>query len=193
MESQLARHLSPYSIQKSIHSPVSFRKISKELFMVSPAIHDAKARAEAKIEALEAENADLKATLEAIKDQLSSYDSLILYPTYAKQLAAYPLSQRPMVELAMKANFYKSWHEIQQKTRAAMEVATARSPDKSTGEPSQEQTAIVGLSLVVGLLSFPISLGFDDNSGDCSGACAIVELKFEFYVDKIKGGMSTLF
>eukprot|EP01018_Ginkgo_biloba_P037748 Gb_01604 [translate_table: standard] len=92
-----------------------------------------KARAEAKIEALEAENIYLKATLEAIKDRLSSYDSLILYPTYAKQLAAYPLSQRPMVELAMKANFYKSWHEIQQKTRAAMEILQCKDGGRCGG------------------------------------------------------------
>lgn len=92
------------------------------------------AKAKSKIGILEAKNADLRATLEAVKEQLLPYDSLILYPTYAKKLMAYPLSQQPMIELAMKANFYKIRHEIQQKTRATMAVPTGRSPDKSVGE-----------------------------------------------------------
>lgn len=97
---------------------------------------DGLSQADARIEALEVENAELRATLEAVRVQLSIYESLILYPTYAKQLACYPESQRPMVELAMKANFYKSRHEIKQKTIASM---AAKPPDKFAGGESQQQ------------------------------------------------------
>lgn len=97
------------------------------------------AKAKAKIGILEAKNADLRATLEAVKEQLLPYDSLILNPTYAKKLVAYPLSQQPMIELAMKANFYKIRHEIQQKMRATMAVPTGRSLDKSVGESPELQ------------------------------------------------------
>ncbi|GLJ23868.1 hypothetical protein SUGI_0453540 [Cryptomeria japonica] len=62
---------------------------------------------EERIQSLQAENSDLNATIAAVRAQLSVFDSLILYPTYTKQLAAYPEAQRPIVELAMKANFYK--------------------------------------------------------------------------------------
>ncbi|XP_057820931.2 uncharacterized protein LOC131033673 isoform X3 [Cryptomeria japonica] len=103
------------------------------------AVYQLVTKAKAKVEILEAENAELTATLKALKEQLSSYDGLILYPTYSKKLAAYPVSQQPMLELAMKANFYKSRHEIQQKTKAAMAVATGRPIDKSEEDSSQMQ------------------------------------------------------
>ena len=51
------------------------------------------AKEKVKIGILEAKNADLRATLEVVKEQLFPYDSLILNPTYAKKLMAYPLSQ----------------------------------------------------------------------------------------------------
>lgn len=97
------------------------------------------AKAKSKIGILEAKNADLRATLEAVKEQLLPYDSLILNPTYAKKLVAYPLSQQPMIELAMKANFYKIRHEIQHKMRATMAVPTGRLLDKSVGESPELQ------------------------------------------------------
>ncbi|GLJ07133.1 hypothetical protein SUGI_0059460 [Cryptomeria japonica] len=65
-------------------------------------------------------NADMMATITAIKDQLSIYESLILYPTYEKLLSDNPESQKEMVELSMKANFFKSSYEIRQNTWAYM-------------------------------------------------------------------------
>ncbi|KAH9307343.1 hypothetical protein KI387_035254 [Taxus chinensis] len=102
-------------------------------------LYQSVAKAKAKAEILEGENAELRATMKALKEQLSSYDSLILYPTYSKKLAAYPGSQQPMLELAMKANFYKSRHEIQQKIKEGTAVATGRSIDKSEEDSSQLQ------------------------------------------------------
>ncbi|GLJ07134.1 hypothetical protein SUGI_0059470 [Cryptomeria japonica] len=86
------------------------------------------------INALEAQNAELRANLEdarkqneemrliisSIKDELSIFDALVLYPTYIKLLKNYPESQKEMVELSIKANFFKSSYEIKQKTWAYM-------------------------------------------------------------------------
>ena len=65
------------------------------------------AKAKFKIGILEVKNAYLRETLEAVKEQLFPYDSLILNPTYAKNFVAYALSQYPMIELSMKYGFYQ--------------------------------------------------------------------------------------
>ncbi|GLJ07132.1 hypothetical protein SUGI_0059450 [Cryptomeria japonica] len=62
----------------------------------------------------------MRATITAVRDQLLIFDSLILYPTYKNRLQSYPESQKGMVELAMKANFFKTSYEIREKTRADM-------------------------------------------------------------------------
>ncbi|XP_057865899.2 uncharacterized protein LOC131073481 [Cryptomeria japonica] len=79
-----------------------------------------KATMEAEDAAMKAENAAIKATLEAIREQLSIFDSLILYPTYQKKLDCYGGAEKDMVELAMKANFFKTSHEIRKRIRTDM-------------------------------------------------------------------------
>ena len=51
------------------------------------------AKVKFKIGILEAKNAYLRETLEAVKEQLFPYESLILNPRYAKKFVAYPLSK----------------------------------------------------------------------------------------------------
>eukprot|EP00252_Welwitschia_mirabilis_P026317 TRINITY_DN8597_c0_g2_i1.p1 TRINITY_DN8597_c0_g2~~TRINITY_DN8597_c0_g2_i1.p1 ORF type:complete len:384 (-),score=106.24 TRINITY_DN8597_c0_g2_i1:8-1159(-) len=89
-------------------------------------------KAKSKTAVLEAENAELMETLEAVKDFLMPYNGLILYPTYAKKLALYPQSQQPVIELAMKANFFKSWYEIRQKNREGngMSIESSENPSE---------------------------------------------------------------
>ncbi|GLJ07277.1 hypothetical protein SUGI_0063370 [Cryptomeria japonica] len=82
--------------------------------------------AEAKIKALEAENTEMRETLNAVRKQLAVFESLILYPTYFYELERFPESQKGMVELAMKANFFKTSHEIRQKTEENMKEIWSR-------------------------------------------------------------------
>ena len=70
---------------------------------------------DARTKALEYENAEMKKTLRTIKKLLFIFDDLVLHPTYQNELEYYPKSQKFMVELAMKANFFKTSYEIRQK------------------------------------------------------------------------------
>ncbi|GLJ07332.1 hypothetical protein SUGI_0064600 [Cryptomeria japonica] len=63
---------------------------------------------------------EMRKTLNAVRKQLAIFDDLVLYPTYQYELQHYPKSQKSMVELAMKANFFKTSYEIRQKTEEHM-------------------------------------------------------------------------
>ena len=69
---------------------------------------------------MEYENAEMKKTLRAVRKQLSIFDDLVLHQTYQNELEYYPKSQRSMVELAMKVNFFKTSYKIRQKTEECM-------------------------------------------------------------------------
>ncbi|GLJ06584.1 hypothetical protein SUGI_0042490 [Cryptomeria japonica] len=76
---------------------------------------------EGRIEVLEAERAGMKAAMRAIREYLLIFDSLILYPTYQKKLDRYEGAEKGMVELAMKANFFKTSYDIRKMTKRDMQ------------------------------------------------------------------------
>ncbi|GLJ51061.1 hypothetical protein SUGI_1086990 [Cryptomeria japonica] len=71
-----------------------------------------------RIEVLEAEKAAMQVAMEAIREQLSIFDSLDLWKAYEMKLNRYGGAEKDMLELAMKANSFKLNYEFHKEIRS---------------------------------------------------------------------------